>query len=67
MAVPTILRRPLRGMGTGLGRVVLALLKASALAATLAALFVILDRMLLPDGIEEERERARPSVATNDK
>ena len=57
MAVPSFIREPLKGIGSGLGRLVLALLKATALTAAAAAAFVLLDRILLPDGIEDERER----------
>ena len=54
MAVPKFIAKPLHGMGTGLGRFVLKLLKLAVAAVVTLVVFVLLDRVLLPDGIEDE-------------
>ncbi|MCC7364249.1 MAG: hypothetical protein IT303_07730 [Dehalococcoidia bacterium] len=51
----TFITKPLRGMGTGLGRFVLLVLKLGGFAVAAAALILVLDRILLTDDLEPPR------------
>lgn len=65
MAAPALIAKPLRGMGTGLGRLVLGLIRLGALASATFALLLVLDALLLPNiHGRPEREPGLPTGAT---
>jgi len=57
MAAPEFFSKPLKGMGTWLGRLVLGTIKALALGTVALVVVVILDALLLPNRIRAPHDR----------
>lgn len=57
MAMPELFSRPLKGMGTWLGRLVLNVARALAFGAVALVVVVVLDTLLLPDRTQAPHDR----------
>ncbi|MGE5595086.1 MAG: hypothetical protein ACM3S1_03510 [Hyphomicrobiales bacterium] len=57
MAVPEFIRKPLKGMGTGLGRFVLKIVRLGLIGAAVTAVLIVLDSLLLPDADRDAVDR----------